>query len=243
MEDMNVGTVKDVVIDDYRAAAIFEKYGIDFCCGGKKTLRSACDEKGVDPVLLIAELRSLKSNGAANDVRFAERDLDTLVDFIVSTHHLYVQSAVPILLAHTNKVAQVHRENHPELLKIAQVFQSVAEELLNHMTKEERILFPYIKRLAASAREGTSVAPPSFGTIQNPIRMMEAEHQSAGDAFSLIRAVTGGYKLPLDACTTYRVTFKELEEFEKDLHQHVHLENNILFPRAIELEKELVSAA
>ena len=241
MENILLGTVKDLVTDDFRTAAVFEKYAIDFCCGGKKTLGAACVEKGVDLGKILADLREVKSGQEPAQTQFADQELDTLIDFVVANHHGYVRRAVPLITAHTEKIAQVHGKNHPELLDVAHAFQAVAEELLNHMMKEERVLFPSIKHLASTAKEaGLYVAPP-FGTIQNPIRMMETEHQAAGDALSFMRISTGGYVLPADACTTYRVTFSELEEFEKDLHQHVHIENNILFPRAILLEKDLAA--
>ena len=147
---------------------------------------------------------------------------------------------MPIILEYTQKVAIVHGERHPEAIEIANNFIKVMEELGSHMKKEEHVLFPYIKKLVAAKKENTKMDPPPFGTIQNPVRMMEMEHEAVGDVAEQINQLTNGYNPPADACTTFRLSFAKLKEFEDDLHQHIHLENNILFPRAIELEKELL---
>ncbi len=242
LESTLTKTVKEMVTEDFRTAAVFEKYAIDFCCGGKKTLQAACQEKGIDPAALVQDLEGAGLGRDATALRFSYWELDTLAGFIVDNHHAYVRESVPTLLAHTQKIATVHGRNHPELFTIAERFREVADELMGHMMKEERILFPYIEQLAVARREGSAPPVARFGTIQNPIRMMEAEHQSAGDGVHVIREVSKGYQLPSDACTTYRVTYRELEEFERDLHQHIHLENNILFPKAIDLEARLRDA-
>jgi regulator of cell morphogenesis and NO signaling len=143
-----------------------------------------------------------------------------------------------VLVNHTQKVAKVHGEAHPEMREVAHLFHEVADEMTTHMAKEEHILFPYIVALEQAKRANTSTPATPFGTVRNPIRMMEAEHESAGDAMARIRSLTSGYAIPAGACTTYRVCLQELEAFERDLHEHVHLENNILFPRAVELESE-----
>ncbi len=233
--------VKDLVTEDHRTAAVFEKYSIDFCCGGKKSLQAACAERGIDAAPVLQDLQELSVRTVDESSAFAKWELDALADHIIARHHDYVREAIPVLLAHTQKIAQVHGKNHPELPSVAARFQEVAQELAGHMMKEERMLFPYIKSLAAVARGKASFTPPPFGTIHNPIRMMEAEHQTAGDSLYAIREATGGYAAPPDACTTYQVTLKELREFEEDLHQHVHLENNILFPKSIDLEAGLLS--
>ena len=240
---MTTRTVKEMVTEDHRAAAVFEKYSIDFCCNGGKTLDVACSEQGVDLGTVLQELQGLKKVGDTNHFRPDEWELDALSDFIVNNHHRYVQRSLPIILAHIDKVVSVHGGNHPELAGIADRFHAVAEELTRHMQKEEMVLFPYIKTLVvANGGDGPMIAPP-FGTIRNPIRMMEAEHRSAGDAFAFIRNASSDLTPPADACTTYRVTYGELAEFERDLHQHIHLENNILFPKAIELEARILSRA
>lgn len=243
MFDITTKTVKDLVTDDHRSAAVFEKYSIDFCCNGRKTIDAACAELGVDPAIVVGELQNLGDVRGGNLFRPSEWELDALIDFIVNNHHRYVRRMIPVLTAHVDKIVSVHGANHPELALIARNFHAVVEELTQHMQKEEGVLFPFIKTLVAAERDGRSVMPPPFGSIRNPIRMMEMEHQSAGNALFDIRKKSGGYAPPSDACTTYRVTYQELEEFERDLHQHVHLENNILFPKSIELEARMIGRA
>jgi regulator of cell morphogenesis and NO signaling len=240
MFDITTATVKDLVTEDHRAAAVFEKYSIDFCCNGRKTIGAACAELGVDPAVVVDELQNLGEVRGGNLFRPAEWELDALIDFIVNNHHRYVRRMIPVLTAHVDKIVSVHGANHPELAGIAGNVHAVVEELRQHMEKEEGVLFPFIRAMVSAGREGRAIVPPPFGTLRNPIRMMEMEHQAAGDALFSIRRASGGYAPPSDACTTYRVTYRELEEFERDLHQHVHLENNILFPKSIELEARLL---
>ena len=234
-------TIREIVGHNHRAAAVFEKHAIDFCCGGNKTLEAACAQKGIDPALIQQELRQADTPEERENFLPGEWDLDTLADFIINTHHRYVRRTLPSILAHLNKVVSVHGATHPELPGILDRFQQVAEELTRHMQKEEIVLFPYIRSLVAASRTGVTVPRPVFSTIRFPIEMMEAEHSSAGDAFSFIRSATGEFAPPADACETYRVTYRELEEFERDLHRHIHLENNILFPKAITLEERVFS--
>jgi len=241
MEQILGKTIRDLVREDHRAAAVFEKYSIDFCCKGDKPLDTACTERGVDPLPVLQELTQLKGTADRERFRPDEWDLDALADFIVNNHHRYVSRAVPVISAHVDKVLSVHGKNHPELSDIAAHFHMVADELTHHMYKEENVLFPYIKSLVAAARDGRVANAPPFGTIRRPIQMMESDHRSAGDAISSIRNASNGFSLPADACETYRVTYRELEDFERDLHQHIHLENNILFPKAIDLEDTLLS--
>ncbi len=243
MENTSRRMIKDMVTEDFRTAAVFEKYSIDFCCGGKKPLETACQEQGIDVAVVLADLRTLDKAATPGSSRFADWDLDMLAQYIVQNHHQYLCRVMPSLREHTEKIARVHGKNHQELIGIAERYAAIADELAGHMVKEERILFPYIALLAAAKRDGTTPQRPPFQTIQNPIRMMEAEHQSAGDGLAFIRNASRGYVVPADGCTTYQVTYQELDEFERDLHQHVHLENNILFPKAIKLEAELFREA
>jgi regulator of cell morphogenesis and NO signaling len=237
MLDVNT-TVGRIVADDYRAAAIFERYGIDFCCGGNRPMADACRERGVDSQAVAAAVEAATAQADTGGQPFNAWELDALIGHIVATHHRYIREAVPSMLAHTRKVADVHGERHPEVRKIAAAFEGVAEELMSHMAREEQVLFPYITALVSAGRGGPVPRAP-FGTVANPIRMMEREHQAAGDEMAGIRQASGGYALPEDACMTYKVTYQELAAFEADLHQHVHLENNILFPKALELERRL----
>ncbi len=239
MESPN--TIREIVRNDYRAAAVFEKYSIDFCCGGNTTLRQACAEKGIDPAMVNRELQQVETDGGPDSFRPGEWDLDILAGFIVNNHHRYVRRMLPTLQSHLAKIVSVHGARHPELSAIADRFQSVTDELTGHMQKEELVLFPYITSLVAASRNGSPATRPMFATIRRPIQKMEAEHASAGDSFSFIRNASEGFHPPQDACETYRVTYRELEDFERDLHRHIHLENNILFPRAIELEDEIFS--
>lgn len=233
-------TIGDIVKADYRKAEIFRKYGIDYCCGGKQPLEETCQKKGIDPAVLQRELDAIDQLEAAPVDDVTGMTPAELAQYIVSTHHLYVQEALPMLDELTKKVARVHGERHPELIDIRRNYQAVAEELLSHMRKEELILFPYIQLMQRIQTDGSTMQPPPFGTIQNPIRMMEAEHTDAGDALVQIRTLSADYTPPVDACTSYRVLFAKLSEFERDLHRHVHLENNILFPAAIALEENLL---
>jgi len=240
MEQLLEKQVGSIVASDYRTAAVFEKYGIDFCCNGGKPLGIACSEKQLDPTRVTTELLGLEKETKSQDFRPAEWDLDALADHIVNTHHTYVRQSLPIIQAHLEKVIAVHGKNHSELAGIGQRFEAIAGELTQHMRKEELVLFPHIKNLATAERSGSALRPPPFGSIRNPIRMMENEHQSAGEGFAFIRSASNDLTPPEDACTTYRVLYRELADFERDLHQHIHLENNILFPRSIGLEGRVV---
>jgi regulator of cell morphogenesis and NO signaling len=228
-------TIRELVVEDFRTAAVFEKYGLDFCCGGGQPLSDACRKKGIAPEAVERDLESAVAGPGASE-NPAAWDTDTLIDHIVNVHHRYVRDILPVILQHSGKVAQVHGYNHPETEEIAGYMAQVAGEMGSHMQKEELILFPYIRELASVRESDGTPGPAPFGTVQNPIRMMETEHQSAGDAMAEVRRLSNDYTPPADACTTYRVLYQELAQFEADLHRHVHLENNILFPRAIELE-------
>ena len=231
-------TIRDLVAGDYRTASVFQRHGLDFCCGGNRTVEEACREAGLDASALLAELERTLTAPASGVPRFGAWDVPTLVTYIIGNHHTYVRGAIPVLLAHTRKIADVHGDRHPELRDVAELFQAIADEMTSHMFKEERMLFPHIVALDDAVREGRPAPSPVFCTVENPIRMMEMEHESAGGVMAQIRELTRGYAAPADACTTYRVTLQELEAFEKDLHDHVHLENNILFPKSLRLETE-----
>jgi len=232
-EDM---TVREIVANDFRAAAVFQRHGIDFCCKGNRSVEDACTSRGISPERVLREVADATATPGTGGPRFNSWDLKTLVSYISTNHHQFVRRMIPVLLAHTRKVASVHGEAHPELSEVAKLFAGIADEMTSHMAKEEHILFPHIVALEEASAAGRPPAPSPFGTVRNPIRMMEHEHDSAGEAMARIRSLTSGYVLPQGACTTYRVCLQELEAFELDLHEHVHLENNILFPRAVQLE-------
>ena len=229
-------TVRAIVADDFRTAAVFEKYGIDFCCGGERLLGEACRERRLSYEDVAAELSKVAAAAATDVPRFGNWDAPALVSYIVANHHAYVRAAIPTLLERTRKIASVHGDRHPELDEVSAIFAGVAEEMTAHMFKEERILFPFILAMADATEAGEAMPPAPFGTVENPIRMMEREHESAGGSMARIRELTGGYRPPEDGCSTYTVCLQELEAFEADLHRHVHLENNILFPKARVLE-------
>ena len=232
-------TLAEIVTDNIRAAIVFEEYGLDFCCKGKRSLKDACAEKKVDVQKIVNELINLSGDG--NETQNVDDwQLDFLVDYIMNNHHQYVRRMIPVITLHADKVASVHGKNHLETIKIADLFLAVREELEMHMMKEERILFPQIKQMILNQKENSQFFPPAFGTIQNPIRMMEYEHTNAGDALYQIRELSNNYSHPEDACNTFKALYSELKEFEEDLHKHIHLENNILFPKSIDLESQLV---
>jgi regulator of cell morphogenesis and NO signaling len=239
---LNKTSIGELVSHDWRKAEVFKKYGIDFCCGGKRTIAEACEKKGIDPALVDADLRQVEEQTSANPNNFNQWELDFLADYIVNRHHKYVSQAMPFLDELSVKVARVHGDHHPELTDIEQHTQDVIQELSSHIHKEEMILFPYIKLLAQAKHNKTSMARPPFGTIANPINMMEAEHTSAGSSMEAIEELSNRFTAPVDACMSYQVLFAKLQEFQQDLHQHIHLENNILFPKALELEAELFAS-
>ena len=230
-------TIREIVASDFRTAAVFQRFGLDFCCNGCRTIEQGCREGNVDEAAVLRELDAILSAPAGAAPRFSEWAPSALVSYIVANHHGYVRKALPVLLEHTRKIADVHGERHSELHHIARLFERVASEMVDHMAKEERILFPFVVAMAEAAANHAPPPQPPFGSVENPIRMMEHEHQFVGDAMAEMRVITDGYTVPDDACATYRVCLQELEAFEADLHTHVHLENNVLFPKALEIER------
>jgi len=231
-------TVREIVASDFRTAEVFQRHGIDFCCKGNRSIEEACRSGGVNLAPVLHEVAAITATPGSGCPRLNSWDLSTLVSYMEMNHHEFVRRTIPVLLTHTQKVAKVHGESHTELREVARLFTAVAEDMTSHMAKEEHILFPYIVALEEASVAGRGAPASPFGTVRNPIRMMEMEHESAGDSMARIRELTSGYGIPEGACTTYRVCLQELEAFERDLHEHVHLENNILFPRALRLESE-----
>ena len=233
MSEIVSAMVGDIVATDFRAASVFERFGIDFCCGGRRSLAEACRTAAADTDAVVRALQALLPAKELDDV--SGWPLDRLIDHVESVHHTYVRSALPRIAGFLTRLVAAHEQRHPELRLVASSFRRLSIDLEQHMVKEEQVLFPYVRDLVEHAEQPCVLRSP-FGTIENPIRMMEREHREAGDEMQLIRELTGNYTAPIDGCTTYRVCMKELEEFERDLHRHVHLENNVLFPRAIALE-------
>nr|WP_121271179.1 iron-sulfur cluster repair di-iron protein [Pedobacter schmidteae] len=235
-------TIGEMVTKDYRKAQVFKSFGIDFCCGGKKTVAEVCEKKGID-LAAVEEALVLPSDEAYSSENDHQKwDIGFLADYIVNTHHRYVKDNTTFITELANKVARVHGAEHPETIKIAALFSEVACELMLHLRKEEQILFPFIKELADIENNGGILKESPFGKVSNPIQLMESEHEHAGAALQEIRDLTQNFTLPADACNSYMILYKKLDEYENDLHRHVHLENNILFPKAIALEQELAAS-
>jgi regulator of cell morphogenesis and NO signaling len=232
--------VKDIVIENFKTASLFESLGIDYCCGGNQPLKEALEKNKISNDNFTVELNKITQSSETETPRYGEWDLIFLTQYIINNHHSYVKNAIPRITGLLQKVQNAHGNKYSYIADIQNVFSKVADEMTNHMMKEERILFPLIKYLTETQKFNEKPKTGGFGTIKNPIKQMETEHVSAGGAMETIRTITNNYSLPDDACTTFKVTYKELDEFEKDLHKHVHLENNILFPRAIELEELLM---
>ena len=240
-EHVATRTVGDLVADDFRAAAVFEEFGIDFCCGGRRTLDEACRAVAADPRTVVHALTALpREIDTVEDP--ARWPIPQLIDYIVTTHHAYLRSAMPAIARHLSKLREVHGARHPELAQVAAYFEQIVADLSQHMLKEEQVLFPYVRDLAEAGDSCGRTQSP-FGTVANPIRMMEREHREVSDALTLIRELTSGYAAPSDGCTTYAVTMEELQQFERDLHRHVHLENNVLFPAALRIEQRRCGSA
>ncbi len=234
--------VGEIIAEDFRKADVLSRNGIDFCCGGKKLLKTACAEKNIDPQKIIREFEHMNDFKAGTINRFNDWDPGFLIDYILVNHHIYLKQELPRIQTHLDKVVSVHGANHPELAELQRYFNGLRSEIEQHLQKEEQVLFPYINELLMAKEEGREAAGFHCGQIEQPINMMEMEHDSAGEALRRMRNVTDNYSLPEEACNTYRLTFDQLQELEADLHQHIHLENNILFPKAVELEKQMVCA-
>jgi len=232
-------TLGQLAAKDLRKAQVFKKYGLDFCCGGKKTVKEACAEKGLDLTIVEQDLQRADKMPASRPLPYGDWSLDFLADYIVNTHHTYVTKNLPDIRAYAEKVMKVHGAHHPELLRIHQLVEEINAELMAHMVKEERVLFPYIKELVTAKNNTQPLQAAQFGTVQNPINMMEMEHELVGKNLEEIRTLSANYSLPEDACASYSLLYRMLDEFEEDLHLHIHLENNILFPKALEIEKQL----
>jgi regulator of cell morphogenesis and NO signaling len=227
-------TVREIAVEMPYATRVFEKLGIDYCCGGSKTLEQACAAANVK----VSEiLESIAGAPAAAEQDWKTGRLGELIAHIIGTHHSFVKSEAPRLESLIAKVCGVHGKNHPELLQVQTVFRGLGGELSAHLMKEENILFPYIARMEQTIAAGHPAPHPPFGTVENPIHMMMMEHDSAGEALRELHRLTNDFAPPPDACISYQTLYRALSEFEADLHQHIHLENNILFPRAVQMEQ------
>ena len=229
MKTFNNAFLGEIVTDDFRAAGIFKEAGIDFCCGGKKTLETACREKNTDVQEIIGKLNDLVNEPSKPGRNFKDWDTSFLIDYIINTHHKYVLKTLPELIFYSGKIASVHGTNHLELIEVAALVEKINGELLQHLQREEEILFPAIRKVLKTCDKQI------MDFLKAEILRMNDEHESAGGAMDKINVISHNYKVPEDGCSTYHLTFTLLEQFEDDLHVHVHLENNILFPRALAL--------
>ena len=229
MEKYKDRKIGEIVTHDFRAADIFRNAGIDFCCGGNQSLEEACNDKKMEVSMIEKKLKELENSTPDSTHNFKEWNLDFLIDHIVNTHHKTVLKLLPQLTFYTQKIADVHGANHTELIEIASLFSEINVELLQHLKAEEEVLFPAIKE-ALNTND-----PKAKETIVSEISRMSKEHEFAGGAMDKINVLSDNYSVPTDGCSTYQVAYKLLEQFEEDLHIHVHLENNILYPKALKL--------
>lgn len=232
-------TVGEIAAKDLRKAEVFKKYGIDFCCGGKKSLKQACEEKGLDVEIVEAELESAPQKTTSSANNFNAWEPDFLADYIYNQHHLYYYNEVPVIKSLLTKVTQHHGDNHPELKYIYSLFAQLLQELDTHFMREEKVVFPFIKALVTAKKTGSREVLDRQPSLTEPIRIMEVDHEAAGDILAEMKKIANGYNPPADACNSYQFLYKKLKELDEDLHQHIHLENNILFPKALKLEREL----
>jgi regulator of cell morphogenesis and NO signaling len=232
-------TVRDLAAGIPGATRVFENFGIDYCCGGARTLADACREASLPVEDLTRSLEEAVRASQPGDGRdWRQESLMALTEYIIDKHHFFTRQELDRLEKLFEKVCSRHGENHPELFEAQKTFYQLKQDLIPHMLKEEQILFPYITRMEEAVGEGRAIPSPFFCTVQNPVRTMMLEHEAAGDLLRALRATTGDYTPPPDACISYQTLYQALAGFEVDLHQHIHLENNLLFPRAIEIEEE-----
>jgi regulator of cell morphogenesis and NO signaling len=231
MTNIKERMIGQVVADDYHTAQVFNQFNIDFCCGGDKTIEEACNSEGIKTEDVVSALENIDEKDNKED-RFDHWELGFLTDYIAQTHHAFTRKKIPEISAYGETVAKVHGSTHEELYEIYEEFLTLAEEMTGHMQEEEDQLFPYIKKLTAGKQHEGDKKVNHYAEM---FTMMQHEHDEAGDSLRKIRQLSHGFALPDDACPTYQAYFKNLEEFEQDMHKHVHLENNILFPKAIKL--------
>ena len=233
-------SVGDIVKVNFKTAQIFEKNSIDFCCGGGVSLGEACSKANVDIDQLIPELESLVLLNDPDSKYIDGLELNELCDYIEKRHHSYVSETIPFLQQKLQKLCDVHGDHHSELFEVKELFDGAAENLSAHMKKEELLLFPYIRKMAKYKREDLN-GKSELGEALKTIELMNEEHQTEGERFEKISTLTSSYTCPPDGCGTYQVTYKTLKDFEIDLHRHIHLENNILFKKALLMENELIN--
>lgn len=234
-QNMSNKTIGEIVADDYRTAKVFEEHGIDFCCGGKIALSTICRDKGLELAVIEQELAAVKLATLDRSLNYTAWELPFLMDFIVNTHHAYLHENLEQIAGYTRKIAEVHGTNHPEVLKIAEIFGTIVPDLADHLRYEEEVFFPVIKRIDATGKSAALPDTMDLKLLKTGLEKLQREHEEVGDAIHTIRHLAKDYEIPGDACNTFMLTYQRLKEFEDDLHKHVHLENNILFPKAAQL--------
>lgn len=228
-------TIGEIVAADFRTATVFENHSIDFCCGGKFTLTATCTEKGLDLATIMSELEAVQNEPAKRSQNYSSWTLPFLADYIVNTHHVYLKENDEQIAAYARKIAGVHGAHHPEVVRIAVIFEKIATDMVGHLKEEEEVFFPALKRGDSARTAGNAPDAKDRETIRTSLLRLHREHEEIGDAIHEIRHISNDYAIPDDACNTFMLTYRMLEEFEDDLHKHVHLENNILFPKAAQL--------
>lgn len=241
MNEIMTKTIREIAVEMPAATRIFEEFKIDYCCGGGRAFDEACLAVGVAPEIVSQKINDVLQNQTPDDGAANTKNLSQLIDYILETHHVFTKTEIARLPALMEKVSRRHGENHPELFALENEFRLLCQELAPHMQKEEFVLFPFIKNLETALNNDLSAPRPTFGTVKNPVRMMTIEHDAAGDILKKMRLLTRNYAVPENACPSYRALYFGLEELEKDLHRHIHLENNVLFPRAVEIERKVFS--
>ena len=227
--------VATLVTEDYRTADVFRRYGMDFCCGGKKPIAEVCEKKGIDPNEVVKELEHVMVQPAAGMPRFRDWSAELLIDYIKQNHHTYVRSAIPRIAQWINKVAQRHGHDRPENIEIAKLFEELAGAMMTHLEKEENEQFPLVEAVLEKHKNNEAPDEKQREDLKRLHRELESEHEHAGDTMAKIAELSNQFTPPEWACPTYQLAYKELQDFEQDLHQHVHLENNLLFPKATQL--------
>lgn len=241
MQNISNMTIREIAVAEPATTRVFEEFKIDYCCGGGKSFADACSAAGVAPQVVTEKIDAVLGRSIEMSDAPEQKSASELIQYIIDKHHVFTRTELTRLSALVEKVAGKHGDNHPELRDIRDAFSILANDLVTHMAKEEMVLFPYIERLDIAARKSLPVPFAPFGSVNNPIRMMCTEHEEAGNILRKMRELSSDYTVPADACPSFRALYFGLNEIELDLHQHIHLENNVLFHRAVELEKTALS--
>lgn len=241
MNEIMTKTIREIAVEMPVTTRVFEEFKIDYCCGGGRAFSDACQAVGVAPEIVSQKINEAIKNQTVDFKAPETKNLTELIDYILEKHHVFTKTEIARLSALMEKVCRKHGENHFELFALEKEFHLLCQDLIPHMQKEEMVLFPFIKHLDSAAEKNLSAPRPPFGTVKNPVRMMMNEHDTDGEILRKMREITNDYAVPEGACPSFRALYFGLADLEKDLHRHIHLENNVLFPRAIEIEQKVFS--